>query len=222
METFNWTCPFCNRHTTITAACTSTNTHHIAIDSKIGKQILRTFAVVCPNKECRELTIEATLSPYSVTNNVLDESEPQSTWKLRPQANVKQYPNYIPQVILNDYKEACLVLELSPKASATLSRRCMQGMIRDFWKVKKDRLKDEIEGIKDKVDPTCWTTIDALRKIGNIGAHMEKDVNQIIEVDPNEAQLLIELLETLLQEWYVNTYEKNERFKKIIDVARNK
>ena len=46
----------------------------------------------------------------------------------------------------------------------------------------------EIDAIKDKVDPLTWKSIDATRKIGNIGAHMEKDINLIVDVDPKEAR----------------------------------
>ena len=72
------------------------------------------------------------------------------------------------------------IRDLSPKASATLARRALQGMIRDYWKVSKGRLIDEIDAIKEKVDPITWKAIDAIRRIGNIGAHMEKDINVII------------------------------------------
>jgi hypothetical protein len=75
-----------------------------------------------------------------------------------------------------------------------------QIIIRDFWGIRKDQLVDEI---KDKVDSSVWTAIDAVRKIGNIGAHMEKDVDLIIDVDPDEAGLLIKLIETLLSDWYI-------------------
>ena len=34
----------------------------------------------------------------------------------------------------------------------------------------------------------------AVRKVGNIGAHMEKDINVIVDVDPDEAQHLIGLI----------------------------
>ncbi|BBB07946.1 hypothetical protein [Sphingopyxis sp. EG6] len=44
--------------------------------------------------------------------------------------------------------------------------------------------------------------IDHVRGIGNIGAHMEKDIDQIIDVDPGEAQALIGLVEMLFDEWY--------------------
>ena len=72
-----------------------------------------------------------------------------------------------------------------------MSRRCLQGMIRDFWGVSKNRLVDEVEAIEEKMDPLTWQAIDAVRKIGNIGAHMEADINVIIEVEPREASLLI-------------------------------
>jgi hypothetical protein len=37
---------------------------------------------------------------------------------------------------------------------------------------------------------------EAVRKLGNIGAHMEKDINVTVDVDPNEASLLTGLVET--------------------------
>jgi hypothetical protein len=39
--------------------------------------------------------------------------------------------------------------------------------------------------------------------LGNIGAHMEADVNVIVDVEAGEAKLLIGLIETLVDEWYV-------------------
>jgi len=46
-------------------------------------------------------------------------------------------------------------------------------MIRDFFEIKKDRLIDEINAIREKTDSLTWDAIDSVRKIGNIGAHME-------------------------------------------------
>jgi hypothetical protein len=111
-----------------------------------------------------------------------------------------------------------MIRDLSPKASATLSRRCLQGMIRDFWGIKKARLTDEIEAIEDKVDADTWAAIDAVRTVGNIGAHMEKDINVIVDVDPHEAQLLIGMIEMLIKDWYVMRQERKERLAAIVQM----
>jgi len=60
------------------------------------------------------------------------------------------------------------------------------GIIRNFWGISKSRLIDEINELKGRVDSTMWQAIDAVRSIGNIGAHMEKDINLIVDVDPEE------------------------------------
>ena len=137
---------------------------------------------------------------------------------LIPASSAKVFPDYVPQPIRDDYVEACAIRDLSPKASATLSRRCLQGMIRDFWKIAKARLVDEIDAIKDKVDALTWEAIDAVRQVGNIGAHMEKDINVIVDVDPDEAQHLIGLIELLMKDWYVTRHQREERLKAIVQL----
>ena len=143
-------------------------------------------------------------------------------WSLVPPSSARAFPEYLPQPIREDYEEACLIKDLSPKASATLSRRCLQGMIRDFWEIKKARLKDEVDALEEKIDPLTWTAVDGVRKIGNIGAHMEKDINVIIDVEPEEAQKLIELIELLVKDWYVTRYQRQERLKSIAAVSAAK
>jgi len=95
-------------------------------------------------------------------------------------------------------------------------------MIRDFWKISKPRLKDEIDALEERVDPQTWDAIDSVRKIGNIGAHMEADINVIVDVDPDEATLLIGLIETLLADWYIARHNREERMAKIKAVAEQK
>lgn len=95
-------------------------------------------------------------------------------------------------------------------------------MIRDFWKVSKARLVDEIEAIKGQIDPTTWEAIDAVRGVGNIGAHMEKDINLIVDVDPEEATLLIGLIEFLLEDWYIARHDREEHKKKVIALGAAK
>src|SRR5260370_30169851 len=50
-------------------------------------------------------------------------------------------PNEAPTEIVEDYKEACLVLADSPRASAALRRRCLQNLLRRAARVKPGDLK---------------------------------------------------------------------------------
>lgn len=95
-------------------------------------------------------------------------------------------------------------------------------MIRDFWGIKKGRLIDEIAELEGKVDANTWQAIDSVRHVGNIGAHMEKDVNLIVDVEPEEAALLIWLIETFFEEWYIERHERQAKMQKIIEVAKAK
>jgi hypothetical protein len=181
--------------------------------------------IVCPNPECKELVIKAALKHattdmYGRLNDV--DGDPILEWTLKPESSAMTLPDYIPDQVCEDYYEACKILSLSPKASATLARRCLQGMIRDFWGVSKSRLIDEINELQGKIDVSTWDSIDSIRSIGNIGAHMEKDVNLIIDIDKDEANILLRLLEELFQDWYIAKHEKEERHNKIIALAENK
>ena len=120
---------------------------------------------------------------------------------------------------------------MSPKASATLIRRCLQGMIRDFCGISKATLYKEIQELRQQVDNgsapngvsnESVDAIDQIRGIGNIGAHMEKDVTVIIPVEKEEAQLLIELTELLFEEWYIARKRRLDRFAALQSAAEAK
>lgn len=223
-EPFSWRCPYCQHHATIGAA-NSTSDHGTFDDgNEHGQQSVTWTAITCPNKSCRRYTFnlriqDSTRVPATGATRL---GALRQIWQLLPAANMKVLPDYLPDPIVADYKEACLIAELSPKASATLARRCLQGMIRDFWKVKAGRLVDEIKGIEDKVGSDVWAAIESVRKVGNIGAHMEADINVIVDVDPDEARLLIGLIETLVDDWYVARHEREERLKALAAMAEAK
>jgi hypothetical protein len=180
---------------------------------------------VCPNPDCRKITITNSLymSKYSELKGYTpDTSLLLNHQKFQPRTNHMIVPDYVPKAIKSDYEEACAVLSDSPKASAALCRRCLQGMIRDFWGVVKSRLIDEIMELKSKVDTETWESIDSVRTIGNIGAHMEKDVNLIIDVESDEAELLIQLIEMLIRDWYIQREQRKIAALKIKKVAAEK
>lgn len=51
---------------------------------------------------------------------------------------------------------------------------------------------------------------------------MEKDINLIVDVDPEEADLLLRLIEVLMEEWYIRRYEREEHMQKVIAAAQAK
>ncbi|MDE0686059.1 MAG: DUF4145 domain-containing protein [Candidatus Poribacteria bacterium] len=230
MSLSGWTCPYCNRIATIIPINVSESKHIFNNPLAEGTLMLKTIVVRCPNFECQEYTITAALhtamstdSRYSRgTNSFAPYGDPILSWNMKPQSHAKRFPRYIPDPIIADYEEACLIQNLSPKASATLARRCLQGMIRDFWGVKKGTLFAEISAIQEKVDPQIWKAIDGVRSVGNIGAHMEKDINLIIDVEPNEASALIRLIEILIKDWYIARRERENNLTSVIDIAKQK
>jgi hypothetical protein len=219
---FSWTCPYCRQVATIKDDNLSTELHVFNNNNKFGYIGIKSNVVVCPNSKCKEFVIRAGLYKLSFEGHAHTIGEPLLSWRLKPQSAAKPFPSYIPEVILQDYNEACLISGLSPKASATLSRRCLQGIIRDFWDISKARLIDEINELQGRIDATTWAAIDAVRGIGNIGAHMEKDINIIVDVEPEEADMLLGLIEVLLHEWYIRRHERESHMQKIIATAHEK
>lgn len=211
----NYTCPYCGRHSTITTPDQFSSWEFIRMNkSMLGDVGFGINVIVCPNNECKELSLKGRLT--SVVHHQYDNTKDEGNkkhieWNLLPESEAKILPDYVPEAIKNDYYEACRICFLSPKASATLSRRCLQGMVRDFHGITKSRLKDEIDTLKGVLSEDVWQSIDAVRNVGNIGAHMEKDINLIVDVDPSEAQLLISLLEQLVDDWYVVREQRRKR-----------
>jgi hypothetical protein len=204
-----YTCPFCDHAMAINQYTLSEyNPNFSNSDSQnVRKESLNLKFYKCPN--CLKISIYAQGIGDDIKNIFIP---------IYPNSLAKQFPEYIPQAIRGDYEEACAIVNLSPKASATLSRRCLQGMIRDFWGIKKSRLVDEIETLKDKIHPIQWKVIDGVRRIGNIGAHMESDINLIVDIDPDEANKLIRLIENLIESWYVKRYEDELLYADIIGI----
>src|SRR5258708_39805990 len=112
------------------------------------------------------------------------------------------------------------------KGAARVGRSAVQGIGRDYWKIAKNNLYQELEELKThiggSISQETWDSIDAVRSVGNIGAHMEKDINVIVDVDLDEAELLIELVENLIVDTYVAANERDQRHKKLLALKAKK
>lgn len=234
MPEFNWKCPFCNRDQVVTKEKMHSAFHPLFLgETALGDVGLKFTCISCASPNCRQVYIASsfTETQYNSLSKSYTEGKTIESWVIRPSSTAKHQPEYIPAPLREDYMEACAIRSNSPKASATLARRCLQGMIRDFCGISKSRLIDEINELRKHVDegrapkgvePETVDAIDAVRSVGNIGAHMEKDISLILEVDPDEAQTLIELIEMLFKEWYVSQHERTERLNRIMAIADTK
>ena len=204
-EKINWRCPHCGNNATVFAQKTRERVWQQTFLPNRGFQEgdygLASSAIVCPNDECEKLSLTTVVEVYQYRGSIagLDWEEVQD-FQLLPRSKAQSFPNYVPAVILQNYEEACLVLADSANASAALSRRCLQGMIHERFDIKMNTLKAEIDALEEQLDPLVWQAIEAVRKLGNIGAHMDKDVNLIIDVKKEEAEQLIDLIEYLIQD----------------------
>jgi hypothetical protein len=136
---------------------------------------------------------------------------------------------HVPQKYTGDYREACLVLGDSPKASAALSRRCLQMLLRDEAKVTPGNLSFEIDQVlaAKMLPPSIAGAVDGIRNIGNFAAHAMKSTNtgEIIEVEDGEAEWCLNVLESLFDFFFVQPKildaKKAALNKKLTDAGKN-
>ncbi len=130
----------------------------------------------------------------------------------------------IPDLYLEDYEEAIKVLSASPKASAALSRRLLQSLLRDKFDIKEKTLAQEIQKFieKEGIPSHLTDAIDAVRNIGNFAAHPTKNKNtgEIVPVKNGEAEWLIEVIEALFDFVFIQPI-KLERRRKELNIKLN-
>lgn len=173
----------------------------ILTDLEKPRHVYYVSRMVCPNPKCGKAII------YLGRMNISDHSG-KKEWMVFPKT-ISRDP-VSPEVdaeVAKDYIEACLVFEDSPKASAALSRRCLQNILRLKAKVNPSSLSNEIQQVIDsKTLPSYLSeNIDAIRIIGNFAAHPIKSNSsgEIVDVEPGEAEWLLDVIESLFDFYYV-------------------
>ncbi|MGA9189192.1 MAG: DUF4145 domain-containing protein [Methanosarcina sp.] len=113
-------------------------------------------------------------------------------------------PSEVPEALRQDYIEACLVEPDSKKASAALSRRCLQNMLRNNG-IQSSNLSKEIDEAMKTLPSSLAESIDAIRQVGNFAAHPLKSTStgEIVDVEDGEAEWALEVLEDLFDYYYV-------------------
>lgn len=126
---------------------------------------------------------------------------------------------FIPDELAYDYNEAIKVLPISPKSSAALTRRILQMILRDYYGIKKGNLDKEISEfiIKPDIPSHLTNAVDAIRSVGNFAAHATKIKNtgEIVDVEPGEAEWLIEVIDALFDFTFIQPKKLEERREKL-------
>ena len=160
----------------------------------------------CPNSKCGRLIVKLAGGTYSTRTQSL-ETKNFERFVLPLSASRAPAPPEVDKHIAEDFNEAALIQGLSLKASATLSRRCLQNILREKAGIKKGDLAAEIaETMSNGNLPTYLSeSIDAIRNIGNFAAHPIKSSSSgtIVLVEPDEAEWLLDVLEALMDFYYV-------------------
>lgn len=226
----SWQCPVCGHHSSIgevdrnwgaSVLCTSKGKEE-GVVFLLSHRLTR-----CPNEKCKEHSLSVTASHGKLTSKAGDypvraqADKPISSITFLP-AVPKPLSAHVGMGVRQDFEEAYRIRELSPKASATLSRRALQGMIREFWGVTKPQLWQELATIKGECDTAIYAAMMGVKSIGNIGAHPERDVNLIVDVEPGEALQLLDLILLLDAEWYMARAAREARLASLAAMASAK
>jgi len=203
-----------------------------------GSAAVHSMIYICPHIACgaTEVAVDAGSPPvsrkkaeegerrgarYDLTNSFF------SARLLPPEGHGKKEFNVssVPDAIFRDYDEACRLLKVSPCASATYARRCLQGMVRKKFKLKPGKLQNEIKTLSSMNGTVRQEVIEALeraRKIGKFRAMPDDDVKVLVEVGYEEARQTIGVIEALLFDWFIAPAEHDKRIGALKAILENK
>ncbi|HNX00766.1 MAG TPA: DUF4145 domain-containing protein [Candidatus Cloacimonadota bacterium] len=178
------------------------------------------FHMICPNDQCSKLIIS-----LKKGNNVLNYQGGLEitgiTYETVIWPRTSYRPPALPEVDVEyakDFNEACLILDLSPKASAALSRRCLHNLLINRIGIKKANLFEAIQELIDQgtLPSHIIDNLDAIRKIGNFALHPKTTSSgEILDVEPHEAEWLLDILEDLFDFYFVLPAKSKARREKL-------
>lgn len=130
--------------------------------------------------------------------------------------NRKKLSSIIPQEFRDLYNESATVLEDSPRASAALSRTCLELLLKEYAKTKGKNLYEQIQEVIDSknLPSDLEEMIDIVRQNGNSAVHPNKNSRELIQVEDSEAEWGLEILESLFDHYIVKPQKNKEKLEK--------
>lgn len=216
-------CPFC-----LHIVAPSSTVVPLGDDSKGRWELIKN---VCPNPACGRFYLALSQTKYvGIIGGVKQHIGEEKVYEIFPKPIPREpAKTCVPKKFSEDYNEACLVLNDSPKASAALGRRCLQNLLREIAKVKTGDLSKEIQEMLEsgKLPSHLSEGLDAIRHIGNFATHPVKSQSsgEIVPVEPGEAEWTLDTLEGLFDFYFVQpelTKKKRESLnKKLADAGKH-
>lgn len=132
-----------------------------------------------------------------------------------PQTSIRPVDSRVPEPYRSEFIQAANVLNLSPMASAAISRRILQSVLADSFQLTSRKLASQIDAFLklDGIPPHVKDSVDMIRMVGNFAAHPEKSesTGEIVPVEPQEADWLLNVLEMLFDVAFVQPEVAAER-----------
>ena len=177
---------------------------HTTLHTESGGDDVYAYSSRCPN--CKKPIVVAEIKSEGKTLNRL----------VHPFNVVRIVPPEVPKDIGEDFREAAAVLPISEKASAALSRRCLQNLLTRQGHRQRDLAKQIESALKD-LPTRIAENLDVIRAIGNYAAHpmKHKSTGLIVDVEPEEASWTLDVLEDLFEFYYVQPRKAAEKRKKL-------
>ena len=158
------------------------------------------YAVGCPACGRPIVTANSLIDPQNVAETIDSLLWPDTGSRPVPKEVEEESPE-----LAADFREAVSVFPKSKKASAALSRRCLQFVLREKAGAKKKDLSDQIDEVLGDLPSELASNVDSIRHVGNFAAHpiKSKSSGEIADVEEGEAEWLLDVLEELFDFYYV-------------------
>ena len=171
---------------------------------KAGVSKYISLLTICP--ACNDPIV--LLHTETVSNNVARVTEGKVIYP--DSSTVVNISTDVPESLRADFIEASKVLSVSPKASAALSRRILQSILREQGYTNRDLAK-QVDAVLSETDSSkllplyIRNNIDAIRNFGNFSAHQQEDniTSEIIDVEPEEAEWCVQIVSDLFDHYYI-------------------
>ena len=209
-------CPYCS--TTVhldyeDEVFVNENTDHFTDQS--GYCLRRAF---CPS--CEKLIVQLEIGKYNdgFNDSFIDPvTVCETVYPKFPSCS--SLSDYIPERYVKLYNESEQVNNISPRASATLSRYLLQMLLHEELNIRKKNLELEIQELETKsnVPSTLIAVLHVMRRVANFGAHPKKSENsaEIVEIEPGEAEIMLEVIRELFDHVFVKPAQQQEALQRI-------